>query len=531
MVDLLAGHVQLQFASMPAVIQYVRGGKLRMLAQMGEKRSSAAPDTPTMGEAGVPGLIVSSGFGLMGPAHLPKPVTDRVHGALKTALGNPELRHQLSGQGADPVGNTPEEYAAFNKSEIAKWIKVAREANIPAGMSTRSSHHGARPMSASPQPIKPSAPRQDPHGMRMETRANAQAEIAKNFVSLQEIVAAAKRNLSQSVWDMLSGGSDSEMTLRRNRYAIDCLALRQRVLVDVTHLDLTTTLLGRPLPMPVFIAPIGNYLQLADPEGALPVARAAATRNMPMFVSTAAKPGIDEIAQCVPAPMIFQLYVRSDRAWVADILDKAKALGYYALCVTVDRAVYSRRERDLINRLPVREGGLNVHQSALTWDDVAWMKQHMQVPLILKGIASADDARLAVEHGADVVYVSNHGGRQLDQAQASIDVLPEVVAAVEGRAEVVMDGGICRGTDVVKAVALGARAVGVGKLYGWALAAAGEAGVTRMIDLLEAEICSTLGLMGVTALSQLNPSWLRPAPPVAALGVASPFPYFADALR
>ncbi|MGH7291212.1 MAG: alpha-hydroxy acid oxidase, partial [Myxococcota bacterium] len=322
-------------------------------------------------------------------------------------------------------------------------------------------------MAVNAQPLKspaPAAPRQDPHGLESATLRKIQAENAKHFVSLQEIVAAAHRNLSRSVWDMLSGGSDSEMTLRRNRYALDSLALRQRVMVNVTNIDTTTSLLGQKMPIPVFIAPIGNYLQLADPEGALPVARAAAAKGMPAFISTAAKPGIDLIAQSVPEPMIFQLYIRSDRAWVADILDRAKALGYRALCVTVDRAYYSRRERDMINRLAVREGGINTHQSSLTWDDVVWMKSHMGLPLILKGIATAEDAKLAVEHGADAVYVSNHGGRQLDQAQGSIEVMPEVVQAVDGRAEVLMDGGICRGTDIVKAVALGARAVGVGKL-------------------------------------------------------------------
>jgi len=384
----------------------------------------------------------------------------------------------------------------------------------------------------SPSPA-PAAPRQDPHGLENATLRKIQAENAKNFVSLQEIVAAAHRNLSRSVWDMLSGGSDSEMTLRRNRHALDSLALRQRVMVNVTNIDTTTSLLGQKMPIPVFIAPIGNYLQMADPEGAVPVARAAAAKGMPAFISTAAKPGIDLIAQSVPDRMIFQLYIRSDRAWVANILDRAKALGYRALCVTVDRAYYSRRERDMINRLAVREGGTNTHQSSLTWEDVVWMKQHMGLPLILKGIATAEDAKLAVEHGADVVYVSNHGGRQLDQAQASIEVLPEVVQAVDGRAEVLMDGGICRGTDIVKAVALGARAVGVGKLYGWALAAAGQAGVERMIELLEAEIRSTLGLMGVTSLAQLNPSWVRPGQPVLAHGpgITSPFPVFEEQRR
>lgn len=372
---------------------------------------------------------------------------------------------------------------------------------------------------------------QDPNQVSDAARLQAQAERAAGFVSLQEIVMAARRNLSRQSWDMLSGGSDAEVTLARNRDALDSLALRQRVLVNVSRVDITTTLLGRRMPMPVFIAPIGNYLQVGDPRGAVAVARAADQKNVPCFISTAARPGIAAIARSVQTPMIFQLYVRSDRKWVEDTLDQARSLGYSALCVTVDRAYYSRRERDLINRHLVREGGDPSFQASLTWDDMVWMKARMGVPLILKGIASAEDAKRAVEIGAEVVYVSNHGGRQLDHGEASIDVLREVVDAVGGRAEVVMDGGILRGTDVVKAIALGARAVGIGKLYGWALAAAGEAGIVRMLELLEAEIRTTLGLMGVASLAELDPAWVRPAqPPRGRAGLASAYPYY-DELR
>ena len=372
------------------------------------------------------------------------------------------------------------------------------------------------------------APTSDPNQLSDATRQNAKLAAAQQFATLQEIVIAARRSLSRPVWDMVSGGSDSETTLRRNRLALDSLALRQRVLVNVSHVDTTTTLLGKPLPIPVFIAPVGNFLQMADPEGVVAVARGAVAYGTEVFVSTAAKPGAEKAAQSVDVPLIFQLYVRSDRKWIEDTLDQAKAAGYRALCVTVDRAYYSRRERDLITRLPVREGGDPKFQASLTWDDMVWMKSRMGVPLILKGIATAEDARLAVEYGADVVYVSNHGGRQLDHAQASIEVLPEVVAAVDGRAEVLVDGAISRGTDVIKAVALGARAVGLGKLQGWALAAAGEAGVTRMLELLEAEIKTALGLMGVTSLAQLNPSWVRPAQPVGLGSITSAYPVFEE---
>jgi len=373
---------------------------------------------------------------------------------------------------------------------------------------------------------------QDPAQVADATRLVAQQALAQSFATLQELVMAARRTLSQAHWDMLSGGSDSEATLRRNRLALDSLALRQRVLVDVRNIDTRTSLLGKTLPVPMFIAPIGNYLQYADPRGATAVACAAVSKQVPCFVSTAARPGIEAVAKAVDQPLIFQLYVRGDRQWVGDILDRAKAAGYDALCVTVDRAYYSRRERDLINRHLVREGGGDAsHQASLTWTDVLWMKQRMGVPLILKGIATGEDAKLAVEHGVDVVYVSNHGGRQLDHAQASIEVLPEVAEAVDGRAEVLMDGGILRGTDIVKALALGAKAVGIGKLHGWALAAAGEPGVVRMLELLELEIRTAMGLMGVTSLAQLSPQSVRLVTPVSTGSVTSAYPMYEAALR
>jgi len=355
---------------------------------------------------------------------------------------------------------------------------------------------------------------------------------AEKFVSLQEIVHTAWRNLPQDLWDHLSGGADSETTLCRNRQALDSLALRQRVLVDVRQIDITTTLLGQKLSSPVFLAPVGGFVGFAHPEGACNVARAAVAHGTTAFISTAAKPGLEAAAEAVSEPLIFQLYVRADRKWVEDILDRAKAAGYRALCVCVDRNYYGRRERDIISRANVREGfGDPSYQMALTWNDVTWMKERMGTPLILKGVATAEDARLAVEHGADVVYVSNHGGRQLDHAQGTIEVLPEVVDAVSGRAEVLFDGGILRGTDVVKALSLGARAVGVGKLLGWALGAAGQAGLKRMLELMDVEIRTALGLMGVTSLDQLNPSWVRPVLPVRPATQTNAYPWFEQQMR
>ena len=376
-----------------------------------------------------------------------------------------------------------------------------------------------------------------PAGKRKRASAEYQypkidESAAANFVSLQEIVMAARRNLPQYLWDHLSGGADSETTLLRNRQGLDSLALRQRVLVDVRKIDISTTLLGRKLASPVFLAPVGGFVGYAHPEGACNVSRAAVAHGTTAFISTAAKPSIEAAAQAVKEPLIFQLYVRSDRKWVEEILDRAKAAGYRALCVCVDRNYYGRRERDIIARARVHEGfGDPSFQMGLKWDDLIWMKQHMKLPLIVKGVATAEDARLSVEHGADVVYVSNHGGRQLDHAQGTIEVLPEVVAAVNGRAEVLWDGGVQRGTDVIKALCLGARAVGVGKMLGWALAAGAQAGLKRMLELMDVEIRTALGLMGVTSLSQLNPSWVRPVVPVRPLTQTNTYPWFEQQIK
>jgi glycolate oxidase len=360
----------------------------------------------------------------------------------------------------------------------------------------------------------------------------ATQEESRDFVSLQEIARAARRKLPPELWDHLSGGSDSETTLRRNRLALDSLALRQRVLVNVADIDTRTTLLGQTLATPVFLAPVGGFLGMCNAQGAIPVARAALAKGTTAFISTAAKPSFEAAQQAVDQPLIFQLYVRSGRAWIEETLDKARKAGFRALCVTVDRAWYGRRERDIISRASVREGfGDPRYQASIVWSDLVWMKERMAGPLIVKGIATGEDAQLAVEYGADVVYVSNHGGRQLDHGQGSIEVLPEVAQAVAGRAEVLVDGGILRGTDVVKAIALGAQGVGVGKLLGWSLAAGGQAGIERMLELLDVEIRTAMGLMGVTSLAELNRSWVRPAMPATPMGTTSGYPWYEEQLR
>ena len=380
-----------------------------------------------------------------------------------------------------------------------------------------------KPVAKSAVPAKSANRKSNPLGL--EKKAPGQ------FDTLQEIALAAHRKLPAPVWDHLMGGADSEMTLRRNRAGLDALALRQRVLVDVRHIDLSTTLLGQDLAFPVFPAPVGGFLGKVHAEGGPAVARAADSRGTTTFIATAAKPSLEAAQEAVKRKLIFQLYVRGDRSWIEGILDRVRKAEYGALCVTVDRNFYGRRERDIVSGLPVKEGfGDQSYQASLNWKDLVWMKERVGLPLIAKGIATAEDAVLAVEHGADVVYVSNHGGRQLDHAQGSIEVLAEVVKAVAGRAEVLADGGVQRGTDVVKMLCLGAKAVGVGKLLGLALSAGGEAGVARMLELMELEVRTAMGLMGVTSIKQLGPQWLREVPILGTPSSVSAYPLLEQAV-
>ena len=238
---------------------------------------------------------------------------------------------------------------------------------------------------------------------------------------------------------------------------------------------------------------------------------------------------METVAASVDQPTLFQLYVRGDDAFVDDAAVRAKDAGYRAFCITVDTVVYSRRERDIVRRyLPAgrrRGGNGQTFQSGFDWAKVARLKEKHDIPLILKGIATAEDAAKAVEYGVECIYVSNHGGRQLDFGRGAIDVLPEIVEAVGGKAEIAVDGGFCRGTDIVKAMILGADVVGIGRMQGYALAAGGIDGLVRMLELLERECESALGLLGVQCFAELNPSYLITAPPVYSPSEFSAFPH------
>jgi len=351
--------------------------------------------------------------------------------------------------------------------------------------------------------------------------------MSLNFVTNQEIIMEARRKLTQEVWDYLSGGSESETTMRRNRLGFDSLALRPRVLIDVSKIDTSTTFLGQKLRIPVMMAPIGS-LQTITPEGGVAVARAAAEFGTMNFVSSVTQPSLEEIAASTNAPKIFQLYIRGDLDWCEEILQRAKKAGYRALCLTVDTAHYSRRERQMMNRwLPPskRVESQRHFQAMLTWKMMDAIKKIAGLPFILKGVATAEDAKIAIDHGVEIIYVSNHGGRQLDHGRGTIDVLPEIVEAADGRAEILLDGSILRGTDVLKALALGCKAVTIGKLQGWGLAAGGQAGLVRVLELLEEELTIDMGLLGVTRVDQLNPSYVCTAQPVTFPHEMSAFPH------
>ncbi len=360
-------------------------------------------------------------------------------------------------------------------------------------------------------------------------------EADQRFQTLHELVKAARLRLNANIWDYLVGGTETETTLARNRAGLDAIAFRPRVLRDVSEVDCTGDFLGRRVRLPVFLAPVGS-LDSFDPGGAATAGRAAAAFGVPIMVSSVTEPGLERSAEAAGAgPKVFQLYVRGGADFVDDHVRRAVDAGYDAFAITVDTAHYSRRERDIAKRFVkhwrARSTGMN-HQAALSWADIARFRdRHPNVTLILKGIGTGEDAEIAVRHGVQVVYVSNPGGRQLDHGRGSIEVLPEVVQAVAGRARVWMDGGISRGTDLVKAVALGAEMVGLGRLYCYGLAAAGEDGVRRVLELLEDEVQTCLGLLGATSFGALERGMLSAAHAVARPHVHSAFPLLGEAER
>jgi isopentenyl diphosphate isomerase/L-lactate dehydrogenase-like FMN-dependent dehydrogenase len=349
----------------------------------------------------------------------------------------------------------------------------------------------------------------------------------ERFQVLHEIVAAARNALNQNMWDYVVGGTGTETTVRRNRLAFDRIGFRPRVLQDVSEVDPGATFLGHRIRLPIALAPVGGLEQIGA-GGGVTVAEAAGKANVPFFLSSVSESGLERSAAAATGPKIFQLYVRGDDAYVDDYARRAIAAGYDAFCITVDSAHYSRRERDIAKRFskPWRAQA-GYHQAALNWDDIARFRDVHRIPLILKGIATAEDAERACAMGVEGIYVSNHGGRQLDHGAGSMEVLDEVLQAVDGRAFTILDGGVSRGSDVVKALAMGVDLVGIGRLYCYGLAAGGVDGIVRVVELLEIEVIETLGLLGLASFAELDRSYLRPVEAVYEPHVLSGFPLLA----
>jgi len=352
----------------------------------------------------------------------------------------------------------------------------------------------------------------------------------KRFMTLHEIVQQARENLDATYWDYLVGGADTETTLRRNRLALDQLGILPRVLNDVSAVDTSATLLGQPLAMPVMLAPIGS-LESFDPGGGASAAIAAAEAGIISMASSVCEPSLESIASASTAPKIYQLYVRGDIEWISDVIHRASASHYAAFCFTVDTAVVSRRERDIAKRVSPTSaqpaGGME-YQASFNWQDLAEIRARHDIPLIVKGISHPDDARRAVDLGINAIYVSNHGGRQLDQAVASISALPAIVEAVQGEAEIIVDGGFYRGSDILKAIALGADCVGIGRLEAWALAAGGVPALVRCLTLLRRELVKNMALAGARSLAELSPVMVSAATPVSPPDILSAFPLIDD---
>jgi len=350
-------------------------------------------------------------------------------------------------------------------------------------------------------------------------------------VNVDDFEAAARARLEPGAYAYYAGGAEDEHTLRANSAAFTRWELRPRVLVDVSEVSTETTVLGTQVALPLLVAPTAFH-RLAHPEGELATARAAAAAGTVMCLATLSSVSPAELAAAAPeAPQWFQLYCSRDRGFTKELVAAVGEAGFQALVVTVDAPVLGRRERDLrtafvlpddlpVPNLPVVLARKDFHaalsavvDSTLTWRDLEWLRSISPLPLVVKGVLTAEDALLAAEHGAAGIVVSNHGGRQLDGVPAALDVLPEVAEAVGQRVEVLVDGGIRRGTDVLKALALGARAALAGRAVLWGLAAGGEEGVVQVLTLLRDEIASGLMLLGCARPDDVTRTHVRPAGP------------------
>jgi isopentenyl diphosphate isomerase/L-lactate dehydrogenase-like FMN-dependent dehydrogenase len=374
------------------------------------------------------------------------------------------------------------------------------------------------------------------------------------FVNIEDLRRAARRRLPRSVFDYIDGGADGEVTLRENCRAFEDIGLRPRCAVETPPPDLRTTVLGTPLSLPVIFAPVGSS-RMFWPRGEEVAAAAAGAAGTIYSLSTLSGCRLEDVKKATPGPAWYQLYLCGGRDVASATVQRARDAGYSALILTVDTAVAGLRERDLRNgakelltrnpflMLPfigqflarprwlaaffgdgglmqfpnvmLPEGsmlyadvGVALEQSTVTWRDLGWIREIWKGPIVIKGIHTGDDARRGIDEGANAIVVSNHGGRQLDGVRATIRVLPEVIAAADDRVEVLLDSGIRRGSDVVKALCMGARAVLVGRAYAYGLGAAGGPGVTRAIDILRTDVIRTMKLLGCRSVAELEASYV-----------------------
>ncbi len=350
-------------------------------------------------------------------------------------------------------------------------------------------------------------------------------------VCLSDFEAAARERISHIAYEYITGGASDEVTVRWNREAFEKIRLRPRILVDVSAIDTTINLFGTELPFPILLAPTA-YHRLVHPDGELATARGASQAGATFVVSTMATTSIEDVAAETSQPLWFQVYVQPDRSFTRDLVQRVEAAGIKALCVTVDTPVIGTRNRELRSRFALppelerpnlsgltytsdtthrpREGEIysSLFDPKFTWRDIEWLCSFARVPVLLKGVLNPDDAEIALDSGAAGMIVSNHGGRNLDTVPATIEALPEVVERVQGRMPVLLDGGIRRGTDVLKAIALGATAVLIGRPYLYGLGAAGADGVARVINILRNEFAMAMALCGKTSIAEINSSVL-----------------------
>ena len=348
-------------------------------------------------------------------------------------------------------------------------------------------------------------------------------------INLYDYEARAKQVLTHNAWDFIDAGAMDEFTTRRNRSAFEALTLRPRFLRDISQRDISTTVLGQKISMPVMIAPAGSHM-LAHPEGELATARGAGMSDTLMLLSTASNYSLEEVSEAATGPLWFQLYHRGYDL-TEMLVHRAEEAGFMAICLTVDTPSASPKERDTRNRYaqsfelgnfrveqrPQSEisgtnetPGWNVSRAVpLTWKELEWLRSLTSLPLVLKGIRTAEDAHIAVESGVNGILVSTHGGRQMDMTMGAIEMVPEVVDAAKGRAEVYVDSGVRRGSDVIKALALGARAVAIGRPLFWGLAVDGAEGVHGVLELLREEVDRCLAYCGQTDIKELEPNLIN----------------------